>query len=68
MGGIFPQEFDAIKALPGIGDYTAGAIVPKGACRIKTVMSTFLLAFFFAFTGSAAAVPAAFASGQAMRS
>ncbi len=26
MGGIFPQEFDAIKALPGIGDYTAGAI------------------------------------------
>ena len=25
-GGIFPQDFDAIRALPGIGPYTAGAI------------------------------------------
>lgn len=25
-GGIFPQELSAIRALPGIGDYTAGAI------------------------------------------
>ena len=25
-GGIFPQEYTAIRALPGIGDYTAGAI------------------------------------------
>ena len=24
--GVFPQEHDAIRALPGIGDYTAGAI------------------------------------------
>ena len=25
-GGIFPGEYDAIRNLPGIGDYTAGAI------------------------------------------
>ncbi|MBE5785860.1 MAG: A/G-specific adenine glycosylase [Clostridiales bacterium] len=25
-GGTFPGEYDAIRALPGIGDYTAGAI------------------------------------------
>ena len=25
-GGNFPADFDAIRALPGIGDYTAGAI------------------------------------------
>ncbi|MBR4079282.1 MAG: A/G-specific adenine glycosylase [Christensenellaceae bacterium] len=25
-GGVFPSEFSAIRALPGIGDYTAGAI------------------------------------------
>lgn len=26
FGGIFPTEFDEIRLLPGIGDYTAGAI------------------------------------------
>ncbi len=25
-GGIFPREYDAVRALPGIGDYTAGAV------------------------------------------
>lgn len=25
-GGVFPEEYNAIRALPGIGDYTAGAI------------------------------------------
>lgn len=25
-GGVFPSDFDAIRKLPGIGDYTAGAI------------------------------------------
>lgn len=25
-GGVFPDSFDAIRKLPGIGDYTAGAI------------------------------------------
>ena len=25
-GGVFPGEYEAIRALPGIGDYTAGAI------------------------------------------
>ena len=25
-GGIFPGEYDAVRALPGIGDYTAGAV------------------------------------------
>ncbi len=25
-GGVFPQEYEAVRALPGIGDYTAGAI------------------------------------------
>ena len=25
-GGVFPSDYDAIRALPGIGDYTAGAI------------------------------------------
>ena len=25
-GGIFPGDFDSIRSLPGIGDYTAGAI------------------------------------------
>jgi A/G-specific adenine glycosylase len=25
-GGIFPTEYSAVRALPGIGDYTAGAI------------------------------------------
>ena len=25
-GGVFPESYEAIRALPGIGDYTAGAI------------------------------------------
>jgi len=25
-GGVFPEEYEKIRALPGIGDYTAGAI------------------------------------------
>ena len=25
-GGVFPAQYDAIRSLPGIGDYTAGAI------------------------------------------
>ncbi len=25
-GGVFPTDYDAIRALPGVGDYTAGAI------------------------------------------
>ena len=25
-GGVFPREYEKIRALPGIGDYTAGAI------------------------------------------
>lgn len=25
-GGVFPRDYDKIRALPGIGDYTAGAI------------------------------------------
>ena len=25
-GGVFPREYGAVRALPGIGDYTAGAI------------------------------------------
>ena len=25
-GGVFPSEYEAIRALPGVGDYTAGAI------------------------------------------
>ena len=25
-GGVFPERYDAIRALPGVGDYTAGAI------------------------------------------
>lgn len=25
-GGVFPETFDAIRALPGVGEYTAGAI------------------------------------------
>ena len=25
-GGIFPKSFDEVRALPGIGDYTAGAV------------------------------------------
>ena len=28
-GGIFPEEYDQVRALPGIGDYTAGAICSK---------------------------------------
>lgn len=26
-GGVFPREYEAVRALPGIGDYTAGAIL-----------------------------------------
>jgi len=26
-GGFFPQDYEAVRQLPGIGDYTAGAIV-----------------------------------------
>ena len=26
-GGVFPKTYDAVRALPGIGDYTAGAIL-----------------------------------------
>lgn len=25
-GGVFPSDYDSIRALPGIGDYTAGAV------------------------------------------
>ena len=25
-GGVFPRDYEAIRALPGIGDYTAGAV------------------------------------------
>ena len=25
-GGVFPADYDAVRALPGIGDYTAGAV------------------------------------------
>ena len=25
-GGVFPADYDAVRALPGVGDYTAGAI------------------------------------------
>ncbi len=25
-GGVFPREYEAVRALPGVGDYTAGAI------------------------------------------
>ena len=25
-GGVFPGDYDAVRALPGIGDYTAGAV------------------------------------------
>ena len=25
-GGVFPQEYEKIRALPGVGDYTAGAV------------------------------------------
>lgn len=30
QGGIIPDSFDALKALPGIGDYTAAAILSIG--------------------------------------
>jgi A/G-specific adenine glycosylase len=26
MGGVFPRSYDGLRALPGVGDYTAGAI------------------------------------------
>ena len=26
-GGVFPSDYDGVRALPGIGDYTAGAIL-----------------------------------------
>jgi A/G-specific adenine glycosylase len=26
MGGVFPSTYDGLRALPGVGDYTAGAI------------------------------------------
>ena len=26
LGGVFPGDYQALRALPGIGDYTAGAI------------------------------------------
>jgi len=26
LGGVFPNSYDSIRALPGVGDYTAGAI------------------------------------------
>lgn len=25
-GGVFPEDYDSVRALPGIGDYTAGAV------------------------------------------
>ena len=25
-GGVFPETYDAVRALPGVGDYTAGAV------------------------------------------
>ena len=33
--GRFPEDYDAIRALPGIGDYTAGAVssIAFGRCR-----------------------------------
>ncbi|WP_428559598.1 MAG: A/G-specific adenine glycosylase [Solidesulfovibrio sp. DCME] len=35
-GGVFPTTFEAIRALPGVGDYTAGAVASI-ACGLDAV-------------------------------
>ena len=38
LGGVFPQTLDGLKALPGIGDYTAAAILSIAFDRVATVI------------------------------
>ena len=33
QAGKFPQAYDALRALPGIGDYTAGALLSMAFCQ-----------------------------------
>lgn len=37
-GGLFPNEQDALRALPGIGDYTSAAIASIAFNRVATVV------------------------------
>ena len=49
-GGVFPEDYSSIRALPGIGDYTAGAIasicfnqkIPAVDGNVLRVMTRFL--------------------------
>lgn len=43
-GGVFPADYAAIRALPGVGDYTAGAVAsicfdrPRGGRRERAAV------------------------------
>jgi len=35
MGGVFPRDYDSLRALPGVGDYTAQAVRAEGMCKLN---------------------------------
>jgi A/G-specific adenine glycosylase len=39
-GGVVPDDYDALRALPGVGEYTAGAILSFAFGRRATVLDT----------------------------
>ncbi len=57
-GGVFPDEYDAIRALPGVGDYTAGAIASICFDRPTPAVDGNVLRVCARVTGSAAQVDA----------
>ncbi|MDD4797357.1 MAG: A/G-specific adenine glycosylase [Eubacteriales bacterium] len=51
-GGSFPQDYDAIRALPGIGDYTAGAIASIAFGQAVSAVDGNVLRVFARLLGS----------------
>ncbi len=53
-GGVFPQEYDQVRALPGIGDYTAGAILSIAFGKPEPAVDGNVLRVITRITGSEA--------------
>ena len=64
-GGELPADYDALRALPGIGDYTAGAIASISfGLPVPAVDGNVLRVFFPACTTTTASSPTPRSSGH----